>query len=172
MLISEDYKAQQRKMHNDMPHYGTSSNQHAPAVSQLIDKCEIDELLDYGCGKGLLAQSIRPNKRVSIIQYDPGIEGIDETPEPCEMVVCTDVLEHIEPELLDNVLDDLKRVTMRIGYFAIHTGKAAKTLPDGRNAHLIQEPPRWWLPKIMERFELIGFQCIPNGFTVIVSRLQ
>jgi hypothetical protein len=41
-------------------------------------------------------------------------------------------------------------------------------LPDGRNAHLIQEPPEWWLPKLLERFDLYTFQRMPGGFAVSV----
>jgi len=32
--------------------------------------------------------------------------------------------------LLDNVLDDLRRVTAQIGVFTVHTGAAQKTLVD------------------------------------------
>jgi len=80
------------------------------------------------------------------------------------------VLEHIEPDLLDNVLDDLKRVTAGKGIFTVHTGEAVKTLPDGRNAHLIQQPPEWWLPGLIERFDLVAFNRMPMGFWVVVER--
>ncbi len=82
------------------------------------------------------------------------------------------MLEHIEPALLDNVLDDLKRVTARVGVFTVHTGQAVKTLPDGRNTHLIQKAPAWWLPRILERFELVTFNRMPMGFWVAVERKQ
>jgi len=35
---------------------------------------------------------------------------------------------------------------------------------------LIQQPPSWWLPKLLERFELSAFNRVPNGFWVIVER--
>jgi len=47
-------------------------------------------------------------------------------PSPASFVACIDVLEHIEPELLDNVLDDLRRVTAQIGVFTVHTGRCAE----------------------------------------------
>jgi len=47
-----------------------------------------------------------------------------------------------------------------------------KVLPDGRNAHLIQQPAGWWLPKILERFELVTFNRMPQGFWVGVERKQ
>jgi hypothetical protein len=42
-------------------------------------------------------------------------------------------------------------------------------LVDGRNAHLIQQPPAWWLPRMMARFELIAFNRMEHGFWVIVE---
>jgi hypothetical protein len=172
MLISTDYRAQQKKMHVDIPSYGTSSHQYAGVVSDIINKVGVTEVLDYGCGKGTLAKTINPAHKVKLIQYDPCIEGLSDTPDSAQMTVCTDVLEHIEPDLLDNVLDDLQRVTEIIGFWAIHTGPAVKILPDGRNAHLIQEDQRWWLPKIMERMEIIGYQKQPQGFYVVVQPWQ
>jgi len=63
-------------------------------------------------------------------------------------VVCGDVLEHVEPECLDDVLAELRRVTQEVGLFVVHLTAAKKTLPDGRNAHLIQQPADWWQARI------------------------
>ncbi len=169
MLISEEYRAQQRQMHIDKPEYGTSSRIYAGMITDILNRTGFTELLDYGCGKGTLSKSIAPNHSVKVIQYDPCIPELSAVPDSAQMTVCTDVLEHIEPELLENVLDDLVRVTEFLGFWAIHTGPAVKILPDGRNAHLIQQPADWWLPKIMGRMELIGFQKMPNGFYVVVQ---
>ena len=79
------------------------------------------------------------------------------------------VLEHIEPDLLDNVLEDLRRVVSGVGVFTVHTGAALKSLLAGRNAHLIQRPVSWWLPKFMERFDLATFNRRDNGFWVAVE---
>ena len=42
-------------------------------------------------------------------------------------------------------------------------------LSDGRNAHLIQERPEWWMPKIFARFEVKTFVTEPDGFWVLVT---
>ena len=83
-------------------------------------------------------------------------------------MTCIDVLEHIEPDLLDNVLDDLMMLTDGYAFITVHTGPAVKTLSDGRNAHLIQKPARWWLPKLMNRFDLVTFQATKSGFNVLM----
>ena len=50
-------------------------------------------------------------------------------------------------------------------------GPAAKILADGRNAHLIQKPSSWWLPKIVKYFEihqLMNHNIMGNGIWMIV----
>ena len=85
--------------------------------------------------------------------------------------MCTDVLEHIEPDRLDEVLDDLKRVTRKMGFFVVATRAADKTLPDGRNAHLIQQERDWWLPKLAARFDVWQVRELPGEFAVAVRPL-
>lgn len=169
-LISDEYRRMQQTLHEN-PNYGVASVEYAPLVAQLVEALGVRDLLDYGAGKGRLGIELQKYVRHSlkIRHYDPAIAKWADKPPPSEFVACIDVLEHIEPELLDNVLDDLKRVTLRAAMFTVHTFPAIKVLPDGRNAHLIQQPPAWWLPRILERFELVNFSRMPQGFWVGVE---
>jgi 2-polyprenyl-3-methyl-5-hydroxy-6-metoxy-1,4-benzoquinol methylase len=164
MLISESYRELNRRLHETRADYGVSSGRWAAHVRQLAEQMGAASILDYGCGKGALKASLGDVVR----EYDPAIPGKDSVPEPADLVVCTDVLEHIEREYLDSVLNDLKRVTRRGGFFTIATRPAEKNLADGRNAHLIVEPARWWLPKLMNCFELMRFENAGGEFAVIV----
>lgn len=167
-LISEQYREEQAALHAK-GNYGTASLQFGDVVSSLVNSTQAQSLLDYGCGKMMnLAKVLQIDHDMAYIGYDPAIPELAGNAQPADLVTCIDVLEHIEPELLDNVLDDLKRCTSGHGFFTIHTGPAVKLLSDGRNAHLIQKPSEWWLPKIMERWELRYFEAIPSGFMVIV----
>ena len=170
-LITEDYRRMQQELHKN-PAYGVASIEYAPMVAQVIEFVGANELLDYGAGKGRLGLTLKQHIRrpLKIHHYDPAIPEWSAPPQPCEFVACIDVLEHIEPVLLDNVLDDLQRVVARFGVFTVHTGAAVKFLPDGRNAHLIQQPPAWWLPKFLARFELVSFNRMPMGFWIGVER--
>lgn len=170
-LISDAYRAQQQKMHEN-PDYGVASLEFAPIVAKIIRENDIRELLDYGAGKGRLGARLAEllDLPPAVRHYDPAIPQWSATPAPSELVACIDVLEHVEPGLLDNVLDDLARVTQSCGFFTVHTGPAVKHLDDGRNAHLIQRPYDWWLPKLMQRFDLFAFQRCPGGFFVAVNR--
>ena len=172
-LISDEYRRMQEELHRN-PDYGVASIHYAPLVAEVMQQVGARELLDYGAGKGRLGQTLRQHIQgpLTIHHYDPAIPEWSAPPTPCRFVACIDVLEHIEPHLLDNVLDDLRRVTTGAGVFTVHTGAAARVLPDGRNAHLTQQPPEWWLPKFMERFELVQFGRTPQGFFVGVERKQ
>lgn len=169
-LISESYRQQQKALH-DKGNYGTAALQWGELVSALVDRLQIGTLLDYGCGsKRSLLQVLDVDHDVRYQGYDPAIEAFSRK-EPAELVCCIDVLEHIEPELLENVLDDLARLSEKWAFLTIHTGPAAKVLSDGRNAHLTQKPPEWWLPKIMQRWQLQAFNRTNNGFHVICRSL-
>jgi hypothetical protein len=153
VLISPEYQAQQEKLHeNDS--YGVASVHYAPLVSEICNTLGVQHLLDYGAGKCRLFQNLKVNHPMKLQAYDPGVAKLSAPPVPAEMVACIDVLEHIEPEFLEDVLDDLAKLTEAVGIFTVHTGPAAKVLTDGRNAHLTQQPLEWWLPKFWERFDI------------------
>jgi hypothetical protein len=170
--ISESYRAQQAVLHAQ-GNYGLAALQYGQTVSELVGICGARSLLDYGCGsKRSLLQVLTLPAGVSYVGYDPAVPAFAAPPRPAHLVSCIDVLEHIEPEFLDNVLDELATLCDPFGFFTIHTGPAGKLLSDGRNAHLIQQPPQWWLPQLQARFKLLRVEPVPNGFAVIVQSLQ
>ena len=168
MLITDEYRAAQEEMHARYT-YGVASIKRAPLVTEILNRLEITHLLDYGCGKHTnLLKHIKPGHKLTYQAYDPGVPDFAGEPIPAQMVACIDVLEHIEPELLDNVLDHLQSLTELVVMLTIDSGPAGKTLADGRNAHLIQEPMSWWLPKLSTRWELQTVQRISDhSFYVI-----
>lgn len=150
-LITEEYRDLNAALHETADDYGVSSSRWPEHVRNLVDEYGIFSILDYGCGKGKLAKAL-PD--LWVLQYDPAVEEFDDEPDPVDLVVCTDVLEHVEPEFVDNVLDDLDRLAEVAVFVTIPCIPAKKILSDGRNAHLTQEDYRWWLPKLWERWHL------------------
>lgn len=134
-------------------------------IAELSRQYKTQDILDYGCGKSTLSL----NLPLPIKQYDPAIKRYSDPPEPADIVVCTDVLEHIEPEYLEAVLDDLKRLVKKAGFFTVACVEAKKVLADGRNAHLIVESPEWWLRKLMERFYIKFFNAMDRECLVVVE---
>lgn len=168
-LISASYTALNRQLHAENLAYGVGGNRHAPVVLKLIEKLNTRSVLDYGCGKGYLAKALP----FPIWEYDPAIPEKAASPRPADLVVCTDVLEHVEPEHLKAVLHDLKRVVQKIGYFVIHTEPSQKVLADGRNAHLIQHDKAWWRHKLKKVFVVDqGRETGPLVHFVVAPRVK
>lgn len=163
--ITEEYRRLNKELHDENSHYGTSGKKHASQIMALCGQMGTRDVLDYGCGKSTLAKNL-PFK---IKQYDPAISKYSAKPEPADIVVCTDVLEHIEPDLIENVLDEIQRVTKKAGWFTAATRPAKKTLSDGRNAHLIIEDYKWWLGKILERFDIVHMTNVRGEVAFMVS---
>lgn len=147
MSISKQYSEDLKTLHKNKAFGSTSEI--PPEVIRCIAEYDIKTILDFGCGKGNVVVALKsqfPNLKV--YGYDPGREGFDELPESVDMLFSSDVLEHIEPELLDETLADLARRTNKVMYHSIACHPAKKSLPDGRNAHLIIESPKWWKRKL------------------------
>lgn len=169
-LISAAYREQQAALHSTGK-YGHAARQFGHVVQQALNAVGARSLLDYGCGSNRsLLQAITLPEDVVYEGYDPCVPAYASDPCPADLVVCIDVLEHVEPHLLENVLDHLASVCDPHGLFTISTGPAIKTLPDGRNAHLIQQPRSWWLPRLQTRFQVLETGTTPDGFFVFVRR--
>ncbi len=156
MLISEDYRQQNAELLENNPKYATSGNEFRAEVRRLSDWGR-KEILDYGCGRALLQRALGPAYRVH--NYDPCVPEYANPPQPAAIVYCGDVLEHVEPECLADVLADIRRCVKERGLFRICIRPSIKTLPDGRNTHLIVENQDWWEQRILEA-----------GFTIVAKK--
>jgi len=142
-LISDAYLEEQRILHAAPRGFGGRGDKWAEVVAELVAKHSVSSVLDYGCGQGSLAVALAP--KMAISEYDPAIPGKDLPPqEPSEMVVCTDVLEHIESEKISSVLLHLHQVTKRILFVVISLVPTNKKLSDGRQAHILLRSEEWW----------------------------
>ena len=174
MLISSEYAALNAALHESDPTYGISGHKWAEHVHELAIKSEATTLLDYGCGRGTLRDFLLQKHKAAfevvpyeIIEYDPAIPGKTEKPLRADVVVCGDVLEHVEPVCLYPVLDDLKSIARKAVFLLVATRPARKHLADGRNAHLIIEPSDWWVPKLILRWSMMAYQDIGGAFIFI-----
>lgn len=170
MLITPEYKKLLQQEHLTT-HWGTTSYFRKDYILKVIKKYNKTIILDYGSGQGSFKKLIDSDKTLypyTVIEYEPGISTLSNPPNPCEFVLCTDVLEHVEPNCIENVLDDLKRVVLDIGLFTICCQSAHRILQDGRNAHLIIESPDWWLEKLKMRFNIEFESHNSKGLTVVV----
>lgn len=146
-LASHGYRQQLRSLHGRPEGWGGDGAKHLQEVLAYADQIDAKTVLDYGCGEGALSEAAKPFRR--ILNYDPGMTGRDGLPKPVDLVVCTDVLEHVEPEKLDNVLGHIGHLAAKAAFVVISTRPANAVLPDGRNAHLLVRPAEWWIDRLV-----------------------
>lgn len=151
MLISEHYANLNRNLHRKRSDYGRIGHKWAKKAAEICERHGYKEVLDYGCGKGTFKQAMP--EHVTVHEYDPGVPG-KELRHTAGLVVCTDVLEHVEPEYIDDVILDIRQLCDR-ALLVINTTASNKKLDDGRNAHLIQEGRDWWLERLRPVFDNI-----------------
>lgn len=152
-LISDDYRRLNIDLHAQ-GQYGLHGRKWATKVTDIAQAIGAATILDYGCGQG----SLRSSMNLPIAEYDPAIKGKDSRPEAADLVVCTDVLEHIEPDYLNNVIDDLHHLSIKALFAVISTRPAKKFLADGRNAHLIVQPQPFWKEIFSRRFKIVEWE--------------
>ena len=127
-------------------------------IKKIISDTASVDLLDYGCGKAIwYTNTITVNNieysGVSnfwnikeFYLFDPGVDKYSKKPnKKFDGVVCTDVLEHIHPDDIENVVFEIFSFAKKFVFFDIATVEDNKILSNGENAHLIVKPHKWWL---------------------------
>jgi hypothetical protein len=152
-LMSDEYLALLQQKHADKPWGGTGHSwvQHISAYLDQFDGPP--SVLDYGCGRGTFKramEALEPEIRVD--EYDPGIPEKSAQPKSHDIVVCTDVMEHIEPEFVDQTIRFLGETTKKVCFMVIACELSKSLLPDGRNTHLTVQPADWWYDKVKRHF--------------------
>lgn len=151
-LITQGYLALQRDLHARYDYgRGVDAQDCLTILSHFLPKGA--SVLDYGCGRGVFGDLAAQRFRVS--EYDPAIPGKDQPPEPADGVVCADVLEHVEPDCLEAVLDDVRRCTKQFAVLIIATQPSSKIMADGRQAHILLQGEEWWRERITARFTIL-----------------
>ncbi len=136
---------QYRILHAEGEFKGHALQEFIPCIQELIVEWNAQSMLDFGSGKGLL----HPDWGIPLRLYDPAVPGIETKPTGrFDLVICTDVLEHIEEPDIPDVLDDIFGYAERGVFLTICLRESVKLLPDGRNRHVTVKPKDWWLNKI------------------------
>lgn len=146
-LISERYRQANAAEHRGNPLYGSHGHRWADKIRELVNQYKFKSALDYGCGKGTLAAVMSRETDIQIKEYDPAIPGKSADPEVADLVICTDVLEHIEPDYLDEVLRHIFSKMNKAAFFCIAMRKGSK-LPDGTQKHQLLKKTSWWIKKL------------------------
>lgn len=174
-MFRKEMKGKEDEKHKE---FGVSGHEYSGKIAvlagQMVRKFNELTVLDYGCGQGTFGILFPPITGVTLIQYDPCVEKFEKRPDPADLVVCTDVLEHIEPGCLENVLNDLQKLTKKTIFLVICLSAASKKYPDGQNCHLSLLPFDVWFAKIKKRFNIMEFKLTKNmqGHDVFICVAQ
>ena len=146
----------------DEAYNGRSTLVFAKLIRDIIQKNQITNMLDYGCGKGffydnsfevkdLKIKSLRDYWGIKIDLFDPCYENYSIINEDniYDMVISIDVLEHIPEQDIDWVLDRIIGKAKKYVFINVACYSAAALLPNGNNAHININNHKWWFEKIL-----------------------
>ena len=156
--ISGSYAKHMEKEHDGSKWGSTGARYSGKAVAEVISsRPYIQTALDYGCGKGTMAQHF---DSLEWSEYDPGVVGKQERPKGrYDLVTCTDVMEHVEYEFVEEVIKELGNATGKVLFVDIAcypTGKLFGEGPyKGEDLHITLMAPSEWRDLFDE---LVGLQ--------------
>lgn len=137
----------------------------AQLASQIVERLNAQEVLAYGGWPQDFIGHFRPSLKLTIQSYRPQVEGARSIAIPSDVVVSIDHLSRVGVLKVHDVMDDLKRVTVKAGFFYVTIPEFADdVVTDGT----VPRSSNWWLGEFMKRFEVHTFQRLPGGFYVIV----
>lgn len=173
MTVSKVYKESLLALHEGTD-WGSTGGKYAgeSIVKLLTEYPEIKTILDYGCGEGTLREYVEEQGITDRewTLYDPGVRGFEAKPTGTfDLVVTTDVLEHVEGFMLDAVLDELVAYSNKFVYneIACYLSGALFTSGPyaGRDLHITLLHPDEW-HKILSKLgleEVVSRSSIIDG---------
>lgn len=149
------------------PKYNGASRYKLKIVLDWVKRNNFKEILDIGSGRGHYLKFLSENgikttglepsryifdnlKEFQIVNDD--ILGFSNYSRSWEALICMDVLEHIEPDKIEETLKALSTLSKHalLG-IANHSD-----IWHGHELHLIREGPRWWMDELSKYYEGIN----------------
>ncbi len=181
-MITEDYRQELLDMHSSTEWGITAGVYAGDTIVEFIKACpDIKTILDYGCGEGSLKKWVEDagitDKEWT--QYDPGVAEFSKRPEgKFDLVITTDVLEHVEEEHIDAVLDDLNNLTGKYLFNEIACYFARAYFRDGpykgKDLHISVKAPDLWTIRLVrpDMTFITSTSCVHLGWKVRYLSIQ
>lgn len=143
---------QYREMHLRGAFPGFEIRHYREEIRMWIQELGARTVIDFGSGKGLPYKAhhaqcpkLDDYWGVRVTCYDPGVPEFSRFPtRRADLVVSSDVMEHIDERDVPMVIDQMFSLAERGVFAGIAAYPALTHLPDGRNAHVTVRPPSWW----------------------------
>lgn len=158
MTKEADYIEQYQMLHQKELDYGISGSNYYEIACLIIDYLKPKTVLDYGCGKAILiTQLAKKYPDIKFYGYDPAISERSTLPiDKADLVINTDVLEHIPEDVLPSVVERISKISDKC-FFGIHHALAYTFLPNGENAHCTVKPVFWYYHLFESYFKNITY---------------
>ena len=156
LLTRPDLIDQYARLHSERKGYGSSSERQCGFIQIAVGSLgTISSILDYGCGRSRLVDWLAKINDATPFRYDPAIpEYATLQRAKFDLIVNTDVLEHIPSEDLPVILNHIASLSSNV-YFNIATAPASAVLPNGENAHATVRPAEWWCDLLSSHFSVV-----------------
>jgi hypothetical protein len=149
--------------------YGISGARRKHFVQPWIAALKPTSILDYGAGQSTLVNLLSIHTLKVRDRYDPAIPEIATIPRSSyDVVLCTDVLEHLDEAEIEPVLRHVRQHSP-LAVFTIGMGTAKAVLPSGENAHATVKPALWWLMTLRDVFPDATLVSANRKFATILS---
>lgn len=145
---------------------GLSLLQSTKAIRKVVKEYGVQTVLDFGSGAGDAYRS--PHKihhewglrRASVFLHDPSFrehEALPPAGKLFDLVVCSDVLEHIPEAEVDTFINTLFGYARKVVWASVCCRPARKTFPGTEtNLHVTVQPLDWWAAKFANASEEHG----------------
>ena len=150
-------------------------------VNLLNEFPEVKTILDYGCGGATLKEYVE-EKGITDREwtlYDPGVEELKEPPKgKFDLVITTDVLEHVEEEHIDSVIDDLNDLTGKYLFNEVACYLARRNFQsgpyEGEDLHISLKAPDDWMLRLArpDMGVITSTACVHYGWKVRYLSIQ
>jgi len=159
MTITSEYQEALLSLHDNYTWGYTGGKYAGETIFNLLQEFpEVETILDYGCGDGSLKKWVEEkgitDKKWTL--YDPGKPDHKDIPQgKFDLVITTDVLEHVEEIMLNKVLVNLRELTGRFLYSEIACYFCGITFGDGpyagQDLHINMKAPDVWSKRLHHR---------------------
>lgn len=166
-----------------IPEYSRRSPglRHLPSALRWMKPEPGASITDWGSGSGKAADAmIAQGYDVRMVDIaanaysgpnGPVIEAclwdLPEAMGPTDYGFCADVMEHLPPDRVAQVFDQIAARTRRACYFQI---ALFEDNWGGRKLHLSVFPPAWWKERVLDSFQSADFSTIGEAHLLAVAR--
>lgn len=164
-MISETYRQQLYQYRGINKDWGQTVKTKVFDIECFATDNACRTMLDFGSGAGILSQKLK--EKFNITEYDVGIVGKNILPDDnFDITVCVDVMEHVEPNYINQTLDWIRLHTSKVAFFTICCIPSKGHFANGSNLHKTVCPPEYWLGKLSSRFSHVIYHGNSNAITI------